>query len=78
MGDHRDSELHELRSRITSAEYRVDPGAVADAIVRRRWSVDIALEPAQPSSIASRQRTRARVRFVVRAGTRTRTQALAA
>jgi Anti-sigma-28 factor, FlgM len=39
MDDHRDSELHELRKRVTSGAYRVDPGAVADAIVRRASSV---------------------------------------
>jgi len=35
MNDHRDTKLHELRRRVTTGEYRVDLGAVADAIVRR-------------------------------------------
>ena len=66
MHDHRDIKLQELRKRITNGEYRVDPRGVADAIVRRRWSVAIALLPEPVSPIASADRPRARVRRVAR------------
>jgi hypothetical protein len=42
-----------------NAHYRVDPVAVADAIVRRRWSVFIAREAAPVCSIAVRRLQRA-------------------
>jgi Anti-sigma-28 factor, FlgM len=66
MQDHRDIRLQELRERITNGEYRVDPHAVATAIVRRRWSVAIALLPEPVSPIASPDRPRARVRRIAR------------
>ena len=58
--------LHELAEQVASAEYRMDPRAVADAIVRRRWSVAIVPELAPVSAIGSRGRTRARVQCVTR------------
>jgi hypothetical protein len=71
------SKLHEVWNRVTNAEYCGDPGAVADAIVRRRWTVAIGPEPAQVSVIASHRWTRTRVRRDGRSRRRTRTQALA-
>ncbi len=73
-----ENELDELRKLVTTAEYRVDPGAVADAIVRRRWSIAITPEPARVYSIAGRRWTRARVTSVAGDGADSRTQALAA
>ena len=76
--EHRhENELDELRKLVTTAEYRVDPGTVADAIVRRRWSIAIAPEPAHVYSIAPRRWPRARVRSVARPGAESG-QALAA
>lgn len=50
MDDRRDIELTELRTRLTKAEYRVEPRAVADAIVRRRWSVAVVRLPSSPAA----------------------------
>jgi hypothetical protein len=76
MDDRRDSKLHELHKRVANNEYVVDARLVADAIVRRRWSVVVPSRPAPASSIASPERTPARV-HVARAGAGTE-QALAA
>ncbi len=78
MHDHRDIKLEELRKRVTSGEYRVDPHAVADGVVRRRWSVAIALPPEPVSSIAAADRPRARVRRVARSRALVGAQDLAA
>jgi anti-sigma28 factor (negative regulator of flagellin synthesis) len=77
MDDRRDSKLHELHKRIANNEYVVDARVVADAIVRRRWSVVVPSRPAPASSIASPERTPAGV-HVARAGADTETQVLAA
>jgi len=52
MDDHRDTKLHELRRRVTTGEYRVDLGAVADAIVRRNGVIALAAQAA-PSGAAT-------------------------
>ena len=77
MDDRRDNKLHELHRRIANNEYVVDARAVADAIVRRRWSAVLPSRPAPASSITSPERTPAGVQ-VAHAGARTETQALAA
>lgn len=45
MEDQRRSKLHELRNRVITAEYRVDPRAVADAILRQTRVVAVAAKP---------------------------------
>jgi hypothetical protein len=77
MDDHRDSKLHELRKRIANNDYVVDPRVVADAIVRRQWSLVVPSRLAPVSSIASTEWTPADV-HVARAGAGTETQARAA
>jgi len=47
------TQVRELRQQVTSADYRVDSHAVADAIVRRRWAVAVAARSAQPRVIAA-------------------------
>ena len=66
MYDHREK-LRQLRMQVASAEYDVDPGAVADAIIRRRWVVAVGREPSGVPSIASRRSGHARVSSVERA-----------
>jgi hypothetical protein len=85
MDDHRHTDLRELRKRVKTAEYRVDSGAVADALVRRRWVVAVAPGRAPADSgratvaqIASRRGPRARVTCVDPGLPRGRTEALAA
>lgn len=73
-----DTNLHELRDQITVSAYRVDPVAVADAIVRRRWSVAIAPQTGLRPSSAPRGRGRARVRCIARGRSAGRIQTLAA
>jgi hypothetical protein len=48
-----DTSTEALRQRLHVGEYRVDPTAVADAIVRRRWSVAIA--PSRPARLKPRE-----------------------
>jgi hypothetical protein len=78
MDNHRVSKLQELRERVASGEYRVDSRLVADAIVRRRWSVVVAPRPALVPATASPEWNRARVRAVARTRALTGTQPLAA
>jgi hypothetical protein len=78
MDDHRDIKLHELRQQVVSGEYRVDPRAIADAIVRRRWSVASAPHPAEAYSAPLPEQTRARVRPVGRTPAFTGARPLAA
>lgn len=79
MDNHRHTQhLHELRQQVATAEYRMDPRAVADAIVRRRWSVAIAAELEPVSTMGPRRRTRARVSSVTRDCGPSATQVLAA
>lgn len=63
MDDRLDIKLDELRQRIAKGDYRVDPRAVAEAIVRRRWSVAMAPQSSAP---ASEDRIGAQVRRVSR------------
>jgi hypothetical protein len=76
--DHDDINLNELRARISVAAYKVDPVAVADAIVRRRWSLAIFSDPRPWSVNAPRRRPRARVTCIPRRGNAVRAGALAA
>jgi hypothetical protein len=46
-------QVRELQHQVESAEYHVDSHAVADAIVRRRWAVAVAVKPAPTSLIPS-------------------------
>lgn len=39
MERHSTSDLQELKGRVTRAEYEVDPGAVAEALIRRLVAV---------------------------------------
>jgi len=78
MHEHRDKDLRELRERVANAEYRVDPVAVADAVVRRRWRVAIAPEPSALSPIASQRWSRARLTSVASGEKRTARELLAA
>ena len=78
MDDHRVSKLQELRERLASGEYTVDPQVVADAIVRRRWSIAVAPPLAVLAFVSPPRRTRARVRRVARTRRFTGTQAMAA
>jgi hypothetical protein len=78
MHQHRDKELRQLRERVANAEYRVDPVAVADAVVRRRWRVAIAPDHAALALIASRRVSRARLTSVAAGGERTPRELLAA
>jgi hypothetical protein len=78
MDDHRASKLQELRQRLASGEYTVDPHVVADAIVRRGWSIAVPPPLAELASVSPPQRTRGRVRRVARTRKFTGTQALAA
>ena len=63
MDDQRHTDLDALRQRVSTAAYRVDPDAVAESIVRRRWVVSVA---------------RARVTCVARREAQGRAEALAA
>lgn len=78
MYEHRDNNLRELRERVANADYRVDPVAVADAVVRRRWRVAIAPQPSALSSIASRRWSRARLTSVTPGGERATRELLVA
>jgi len=73
-----DKNLRELRDQVVSAQYRVDPVAVADAIVRRRWSVFIAPEAAPVCSIAARRWQRSQQSSAASRSDRGRTDVLAA
>ncbi len=77
MTDQLLNKLHELKKQVASGEYSVDPLAVADAIVRRRWSVAVASHPALVFSITSPEWTRASGRRFAR-GEDVETQAVAA
>ena len=57
MDTDRDTKLRELRKLVVSGEYRVDPGAVADAIVRRSWLASETTWSSTEPSIASRRST---------------------
>lgn len=74
MDGHRDIKLNP----VASGEYRVNPRAVADAIVRRRWSIVVASQGAQVAPMAWRRWTRPRSSSVDRGEEPTRTHALAA
>lgn len=75
--DHDDTNLNELRARVAVAAYKVDPVAVADAIVRRRWSLAIFSDPRPWTENAPRRRTRARATCIPRRATVRRAGALA-
>ncbi|HLY48405.1 MAG TPA: hypothetical protein VKR21_04350 [Solirubrobacteraceae bacterium] len=70
--------LAQLRERISLASYEVDPVAVADAIVRRRWRVDVVSPPAPKPRGHARVRTRARVSCIAGRGSAVGSRALAA
>jgi hypothetical protein len=76
--DHDDINLNDLRARISVAAYKVDPVAVADAIVRRRWRVAIVPEPRPWPADMPRRRTRARVSRIPRRRSIRRADVLAA
>ena len=78
MQEKRDRQLHKLREQVVNAQYWVDPVAVADAIVRRRWSVFIASESAPVCSIAERRWHRTRETSATSRSERRRTEVLAA
>lgn len=76
--DHRDIYLNELAEPLTIPSYHVDRGAVADATVRRRWSLAIAPPGGTRSSGARRRRSRAEVRCIARHRSAGDSRALAA
>lgn len=63
-----ETNVDELRDRVSGAAYQVDPVAVADAIVRRRWSVAFGSQPGSSRSMAQRTSMRARVSCIARHG----------
>ncbi len=54
------AKIQELRTRLERGEYRVDPGAVADAVMRRAAGLDLARDYAR--LVASTQAGPVRVR----------------
>jgi hypothetical protein len=78
MNDLRDSKLHDLRRRVTNGEYRIDPGAVANAIVCRKWALCVRPESAHASSSASGRHGHAQVSSVHDGAAGTPAEALAA
>ena len=78
MDDLRDSKLDELRRRVANGEYRVDPGAVAEAIVGRKWALSLGPESAHASSVASGGYPRTHLSSVGGRPARTPAEALAA
>ena len=67
MNKDREDKMGELKQQIEAGEYRVDPTAVADAIVRRLREPATGHSPAvrrsdRPSAAAATVRTRARTR----------------
>ncbi len=53
----RDTKLNQVRNDIRIARYDVDPVAVADAIVRRRWSLAVGAHGSRYGSTGRRGRT---------------------
>ena len=53
MYEHLPRQVRELRLQVANAEYQLDSHAVAEAIVRRRWTVAVAAKPAPTSVIPS-------------------------
>jgi Anti-sigma-28 factor, FlgM len=78
MDDLRESKLHELRRKITDGVYRIDSGAVAEAIICRKWALCLEPESAHTSSIASGRHGRAHVSSVDGRVARAQAEALAA
>ena len=66
--EHLNSDLNQLRDSIRVARYDVDPVAVADAIVRRRWSLTVATRGAGRVPPAAGRRGRASVSCIARRG----------
>jgi hypothetical protein len=60
MDHHREHKLQQLKAQVRSGEYRVDPVAVADAVVHRVWGFDVdpALSPVPLAAAPSRIRRR--------------------
>ncbi len=62
MDAHREMKIKELRAQLERGEYRVNPGAVAEAVMRRAAGLDLAFEyAAEPRDVApapKRSRTR--------------------
>ena len=78
MEEHREKKLRELRQRVQSGEYVVDPTAVADAVVHRIWGFELEPAPAPVPLALARRRIRKRVRgSAVTGGADRRTEALA-
>jgi len=76
--EHHEANLNELRDSIRVAGYAVDPVAVADAIVRRRWRVAVVPRSGIRPASSSGRRSRAQVSCIGRHGTGSRSRALAA
>lgn len=66
----RDTNLSEIRNNIRIARYDVDPVAVADAIVRRRWS--LAVRTQNEAHGSPQRRGRASVTCIARRGSEIR------
>jgi hypothetical protein len=76
--DPRQANLNDLRARISVAAYKVDPVAVAGAVVAQRWSLAIRSGVRLSPADVARRRSRARVRRVERLARPRRPDALAA
>ena len=74
----RDMRLNQLRDSVGIARYDVDPVAVANAIVRRRWTLAVAPRGAARVSPAAGPRRRASVSCITRRGPERANETLAA
>jgi Anti-sigma-28 factor, FlgM len=64
MDAHREMKIKELRAQLERGEYRVNPGAVAEAVMRRAAGLDLTIEhAAEPGDVAPASR-RSRTRLV--------------
>ena len=77
--DHRETQLKDLRHRIASGTYEIDPLAVADAIVRRGFAFgDTTQTGARVGSAPRSLRARARFRCIGPRASARRARSLAA
>lgn len=52
MDAHRDIKIRELQARLARGDYRINPAAVADAVMRRASGLDLAGEYELPTAQA--------------------------
>lgn len=68
MDEHRETKVAELHELLEHGDYRVDPGAVADALIRRPWGQYLAQEYAELTSDTRPGLGRSRIRGATAAG----------